>query len=178
MFAQRADWRCLIDEMGVIEPADAAIDVESIDVEQVWRELGPGALQLAAAMVGPHDAHDIAGSAFLRVTASAGWAQVTDRRAYLFRAVRNEAQNLYRARARRWQRDLAAVRPAIHGDEPIDVDVFRALARLTLRQRSVVFLAYWNDMTEAEIADVLGLSRGTIHRDLRLARDRLRKELS
>jgi RNA polymerase sigma-70 factor (ECF subfamily) len=164
--------------MGVIEPTDAALDVGSIDVERVWRELGPGALQLAAAMVGPHDAHDIAASAFLRVTASAGWTQVTDRRAYLFRAVRNEAQNLYRARARRWRRDLAAVRPAIHGDEPIDVDVYRALARLTLRQRSVVFLAYWHDMTEAEIADVLAMSRGTVHRDLRLARDRLRKELS
>ena len=178
MFAQRARWRCLIDEMSVMEPTDAAIDVESIGVEQAWRQLGPGALQLAAAMVGPHDAHDIAASAFLRVTASANWAQVTDRRGYLFRAVRNEAQNLYRARARRWRRDLAAVRPAIHGDELIDVDVYRALAHLTLRQRSVVFLAYWHDMTEAEIADVLAMSRSTIHRDLRLARDRLRKELS
>ena len=84
--------------MGVIEPTDAALDVGSIDIEREWRELGLGALQLAAAMVGPHDAHDIAASAFLRVTASAGWTQVTDRRAYLFRAVRNEAQNLYRGR--------------------------------------------------------------------------------
>ena len=167
-----------MNEMGVIRPTDAAIDVESIGVEQAWRQLGPGALQLAAAMVGPHDAHDIAASAFLRVTASANWAQVTDRRGYLFLAVRNESQNLYRARARRWRRDLAAVRPAIHGDELIDVDVYRALAHLTLRQRSVVFLASWHDMTEAEIADVLAMSRSTIHRDLRLARDRLRKELS
>ncbi len=165
-------------EMGVAEPTDAALDVELIDVERVWRELGPGALQLAAAMVGPHDAHDIAASAFLRVTASANWVQVADRRAYLFRAVRNEAQNLYRTRARRWRRDLAAVRPAIHADQPIDVDVYRALAHLTLRQRTVVFLAYWHDMTEAEIAEVVDVSRSTIHRDLRLARDRLRKELS
>ena len=62
--------------------------------------------------------------------------------------------------ARRWRRDLAAVRPVVHGDEPIDVDVYQALARLTLRQRSVVFLAYWHDMTEAEIADVLAMSHG------------------
>ena len=178
MFAHRAGWRCLIGEMGVMEPTDAAVDVELIDVERVWRELGPSALQLAAAMVGPLDAHDVAASAFSRVTASASWAQVTDRRAYLFRAVRREAQNLYRTRARRWRRDLAAVRPDTHNDKPGDVDVFRALANLTLRQRSVVFLAYWHDMTEAEISEALDVSRGTVHRDLRLARDRLRKALS
>lgn len=164
--------------MGVTEPTGTDRDVVADDVERVWRDLGPDALRLAAALVGPHDAHDITASAFVRVTASDDWEQVVDRRAYLLRSVRNEAHNLYRARGRRWRRDIAAVRPAAHVDVHTDVDVYRALAKLSLRQRSVVFFAYWHDMTEAEIADVLELSRGTIHRDLRMARERLRKELS
>lgn len=94
------------------------------------------------------------------------------------RAVRNEANNLYRARGRRWRRDIAAVRPAAHNDVHVNVDVYRALAKLSLRQRSVVFFVYWHDMTESDIAELLALSRGTIHRDLQMARERLRKDLS
>ena len=165
--------------MDVTEPTDAGSVADPIDVvERVWREVGPDALRLAAALVGPHDAHDVMAAAFVRVAAHRDWAEIGDRRAYLMRAVRNEAQNLYRTRGRRWQRDLAAVRPASHKDTHVDVDVYRVLANLSLRQRSVVFMAYWHDMTEAEIADVLELSRGTIHRDLRMARDRLRKDLT
>jgi RNA polymerase sigma-70 factor (ECF subfamily) len=164
--------------MDVTEPTGTDRDDVADDVERVWRDLGPDALRLAAALVGPHDAHDITASAFVRVTGGDDWEQVAKRRAYLLRAVRNEAHNLYRARGRRWRRDIAAVRPTAQDDVRVDVDVYRALAKLSLRQRSVVFFAYWRDMTEAEIAELLELSRGTVHRDLRMARERLRKELS
>jgi RNA polymerase sigma factor (sigma-70 family) len=164
--------------MDVTEPTGTGRDAVVDDVEQVWRDLGPDALRLAAALVGPHDAHDITESAFVRVTTSADWDLLVDRRAYLLRAVRNQAHNLYRARRRRWRRDIAGVRPAALVDVHLDVDVYRALAKLSLRQRSVVFFAYWHDMTESEIAELLALSRSTIHRDLRMARERLRKELS
>jgi RNA polymerase sigma factor (sigma-70 family) len=33
---------------------------------------------------------------------------------------------------------------------------------LTERQREVLVLRYWSDMTEAQIAETLGLSRGTV----------------
>lgn len=164
--------------MDLTEPTGADRMAALSAAEAAWRELGPDALRLAAALVGPHDAHDVTTSAFLRVTAVDEWRVITDQRAYLLRAVRNEAHNLSRARERRWRRDIAAVRPAAADPVTVDVDVYRALAKLSLRQRSVVFFAYWHGMTEAEIADLLQLSRGTIHRDLQMARDRLRKELS
>jgi RNA polymerase sigma-70 factor (ECF subfamily) len=164
--------------MDVTEPTGTDRGAVADDVERVWRELGPDALRLAAALVGPHDAHDVSASAFARVTASHDWGHVDNRRAYLLRAVRNEAHNLYRTRGRRWRRDIAGVRPTASDDQQTDVDVYRALAKLSLRQRSVVFFAYWHDMTEADIADLLKLSRSTIHRDLRMARARLRKDLS
>lgn len=143
-----------------------------------WRSHGQYALRVAAALVGPNDAHDIVSTAFLRVVAQPGWQEFDNLRGYLIRAVRNEAQNLYRARRRRWRRDLAAVRPGATHDQQVDVDVRRAIGRLSLRQRSVLYLAYWEDKTEAEIADELGLSRGTVHRDIQRARDQLRKALT
>ncbi len=178
MFAQGRGRRCLIGGMDVTEPTGTDRDATAHDAERVWRDLGPDALRLAAALVGPNDAHDITTTAFVRVTARDDWKDVADHRAYLLRAIRNEAHNLYRARGRRWRRDIAAVRPATQDEVHVDVDVYRALAKLSLRQRSVVFFAYWHDMTESEIARLLDLSRGTIHRDLRLARERLREELS
>ena len=84
---------------------------------------------------------------------------------------------MFRSRRRRQRRDVAAL-PGRFAIDPIgDVDLRAAIAGLGLRQRTVLFLAYWEDMTEAAIADTLGLSRGTVHRDLQRARDRLGKEL-
>ncbi len=165
--------------MDVSRPTTPITTVGAGDsTDHAWRAHGPHALRLAAALVGPNDAHDIVTTAFLRVVAQPNWQQIDHLRAYLMRAVRNEAQNLYRSRRRRWQRDLAAVGPETASDEPVDLDIHRALARLSLRQRSVLYLAYWEDMTEAAIADELDLSRGTVHRDIRRAREQLRKALT
>lgn len=44
-----------------------------------------------------------------------------------------------------------------------DLDVFRvALARLAPRQRAVLVLRYWVDLSEAEIAEILGCPAGTV----------------
>jgi RNA polymerase sigma factor (sigma-70 family) len=145
--------------------------------EALWREHGPIALRLATVLVGPHDAHDVTIAAFLRVAGASNRTDVLDVRRYLLRAVRNEARSVLRAAGRRRRRDLAAVTAASVDDGRPDVDVRRAIGALTERQRTVLFLAYWEDMTEAVIADVLGLSRGTVHRDLERARWRLKEVL-
>lgn len=44
----------------------------------------------------------------------------------------------------------------------IDVDLHRALRRLPRRQRDVVLLRYFADLTEQEIAAELGLAPGTV----------------
>jgi len=116
-------------------------------------------------------------TAFLRVTRQPGWTEIEHLDRYLMRAVRNDAQNLHRQRRRRWQRDLLAVLPEQGTDAVRDVDLLRALAALSPQQRAVAFLAFWNDMTEAEIADTLDVARGTVHRDLVRARTALRKAL-
>ena len=82
---------------------------------------------------------------------------VTNRRAYLFRAVANRAYDEHRSRKRRWRRDLA--RRTGDDELPDDhSDVRRAVAHLTVQQRAVVYLAYWEDLPERAIAELLELS--------------------
>lgn len=55
--------------------------------------------------------------------------------------------------------------------------VLAALAGLTERQREVLVLRYWSDMSEAQIAETLGLSRGTVKSTASRALDTLQKQL-
>lgn len=165
--------------MVVMQPASAhELGDRDREIDTAWRDHAPGAMRFATALVGPTDAHDITTTAFLRVTAQPDWTEIDRLDRYLWRAVRNEAQNLARQRRRRWQRELAEVRPETTLDAPHDVDLLRAVAALSVQQRSVVFLAYWHELTEAEIAETLELSRGTVHRTLVRARLALRKALT
>jgi RNA polymerase sigma factor (sigma-70 family) len=50
----------------------------------------------------------------------------------------------------------------------------RAIDRLPQRMRAAVMLRYYEDMTEAEIADVLGISLGTVKSTVSRAVARLR----
>lgn len=165
--------------MDVMQPLSARqVEDQHRQLDAAWRANAPAAMRFATALVGPSDAHDITTAAFLRVTGRPEWAEMEHLDRYLLRAVRNEAQNLYRRHRRRWQRDLAAVQPDATLDSTQDIDVLRAVATLSVQQRSVVFLAYWQDMTEADIADTLDLARGTVHRTLVRARLALRKALT
>lgn len=58
-------------------------------------------------------------------------------------------------------------------DRRIELD--RALAALTPRQRAVVVLRYYDDLTERETADLLGVAVGTVKSQTHLALRRLRE---
>lgn len=146
--------------------------------DDAWKAYGPAALRFATVLVGPSDAHDVTSRAFLRVTKATDWVGLDNAQSYLLRSVSREAVDHHRQRTRRQRRDLVAVPATAAHDISTDLDVIAALRRLSLEQRSVVFLAYWHDMTEAGIAETLGVSTGTVHRNLVRARIQLRKALS
>jgi RNA polymerase sigma-70 factor (sigma-E family) len=107
---------------------------------------------------------------------------VSDPHAYLTVGVMNAARSALRRR-----RSARAYVPPPPGlvaaaeDEAIrgagDPEVLAALRRLTIRQRQVVVLRYWSELSEQEIADTLRVSRGTVKstasRALAVLRDRL-----
>ncbi len=75
-----------------------------------------------------------------------------------------------RARQRRWNSELAtgqvpdAASATVDGTGPSDLvlDVRRALARLPADQRAVLVLRYLDDQSEAQTAQLLGISQGTV----------------
>lgn len=59
-----------------------------------------------------------------------------------------------------------------------DPDLWAAVAGLPRRQRAVVVLRYVQDLPEAAIAEVMGISRGTVASSLAAAQGSLRRRLS
>ena len=146
--------------------------------EQLWRLHAADLLRFATLLVGPNDAADIVSAVFIRASKQFATNTVEQPRPYLFRAVSNGAHDLRRRNTNRWRRDLLAVSAAAAPVLDNHVDVRRAVAALSVRQRSVIYLAYWEDMTERQIAELLGLSPGAVQRHLGRARVHLRKALN
>jgi RNA polymerase sigma factor (sigma-70 family) len=62
-------------------------------------------------------------------------------------------------------------------DAGLDPELAAALARLPPRQRLIVFLRYFGDLTYAEIAAICGISEGTVAAALAQARNELKMTL-
>lgn len=81
-------------------------------------------------------------------------------------------------RRRRWWSELVSDRvgdmPASNAETVTDVDVWSALGHLPPRQRAVLVLRYFEDLTEAETAASLGCTIGTVKSQHAKALRRLR----
>jgi len=115
--------------------------------------------RLAFLLVGSREtAQDLVQDSFVRVHAK--WASVQEPQAYLRRAVVNSCNSHHRRGAleRRFNAGAAAERDdGLGADELSD-----ALATLPYRQRAVLVLRYYHDLSEAEIASTLGVRPGTV----------------
>ena len=133
--------------------------------------------RFATAVVGPSEAPDVVSEAFLHCVASRRWPTLSDRRAYLYRAVLNEALATHRSLTRRRQRDRHAILAERVSDDAPNYEVLDAVARLSVRQRAVVILTYWQDLVPASVAALLGISEGAVRRHLARARAHLKEYL-
>ena len=141
--------------------------------------------------VGPGLAADLAADTFVTAFARRGAyrPQSTDARPWLY----GIAHNLLRNHLRHEQRQLAAY--ARHGAEPVAdagalaefsmadaradaaavrAELARILARMPARDRDVLLLFAWADMSYAEVAQALHIPVGTVRSRLNRARRQLR----
>jgi RNA polymerase sigma-70 factor (sigma-E family) len=127
----------------------------------------PAMVRLAYGLTGDQGhAEDVAQAAFARAYAS--WSRVArtgNPDAYVRKIVINE--NLSRFRKRRVAEHLVDAvpegRPQWAADTPDNSEaLLQALRRLGPRQRAVIVLRYWMDMSEAETAAALNCSVGTV----------------
>ena len=127
----------------------------------------PAMVRLAYALTGDQGhAEDVAQTAFARAYAS--WPRVRragDPEAYVRRIVVNE--NLNRFRKHRVAERLTGTLPESGTPDPTQESderstLIAALQQLGPRQRAVVVLRYWLDLSETEVAIALGCSVGTV----------------
>ena len=128
-----------------------------------------------------HRAEDLVQNAYTK--AYLRWSRLRNEQpeAYVRKCLVNEYLDWYRRR--RWREvpmssDTEAVAGGSDGATSVAQRdaVQRALAVLTPRERSVVVLRYWFDLTEAQIAEQIGVAPGTVKSTAARALDRLRAD--
>ncbi|WP_151083793.1 RNA polymerase sigma factor [Nocardioides cynanchi] len=124
-------------------------------------------------------AEDVVQDAFAGLAGQRGGLRDPDAAlAYLRKAVVNRSRSALRRRrtARGYAppRSIELARPderAVLAEE--HREILAAVDRLAPRQREVLVLRYWSGLTEAEIAEALGISRGAVKSTASRALDQL-----
>lgn len=135
-------------------------------------------VRLATMTIGRQEvASDIVQDAFVRLHAK--WDGVDFPKAYLRRSVINGCRSRVR-----WERIRHPLRGSAAGLEPGDRVVDQVvdemtdvLAVLSVRQRAAIILKFYEQRTEAEIADVIGCRPGSVGPMVSRALAKLRTEL-
>jgi RNA polymerase sigma-70 factor (ECF subfamily) len=152
-----------------------------VDFDTFFADSWPGMLARAVMLSGSrHDAEDAVQEAYAE--ALSGWDRIShydNPGAWVYRIVR---QRLWKA-AKRWGRVASAdlsTWQATEGDPERFAEATQALAALTVlpdRQRMVMVMHCLHQMDQQQIADELGVARGTVAASIFKARRKLEKAL-
>jgi RNA polymerase sigma-70 factor (ECF subfamily) len=145
----------------------------------LYREYGPALLLFAVAITGERSrAQDAVHQVFLKMIEGGKLVKALDKRAYLFRCVRNALLNeaKHQDRETTFDPELAWFTAPNRSPEE-EVDLRRALCTLPDDQRQVVILHIWGDLTFLDIAHVLDISSNTVASRYRYALSKLREAM-
>lgn len=165
-----------------VAPRDGARSPDAGFIEIVSAEL-PRIQRIARLLTGDADvAEDVVAEAIARSLPRWRAGGVDDPAAYLRRVVANLAARRWRRRALGRRRDHAALDWLTAGADAEAVAVerdrtLRAVMRLPVRRRAVVVLRFYDDLPESRIAEVLGISVGTVKSQLSRGLEQLRADL-
>jgi RNA polymerase sigma-70 factor (ECF subfamily) len=153
--------------------------------EQIYREHSQFIYRTAFRITGdPQDAEDVLQNLCVRLLRRELPPDFSKNpKAYLYRAAVNLSLNVVRSRLRTVPADPAiemedpASRSRSRGEEQIFEILRRTLAELHEKAAEILILRYVHGYSDAEIAKLLGTSRGTIAVSLFRTRARLRKSM-
>lgn len=156
-----------------VQPYVCLLSGLDVDDADIWLKCKDDLARYAAVLIGPSDAEDVVSTVFLRVLDRRRLKDLEDARRYLFRAVLNECKTRRaRSRAALGLDDLTAPPPS--DPQP---EILESVLALPLGQRAATFLVYWDDMSVAQAAEMMGVRPGTVKRYLHLARTKLKGAL-
>jgi RNA polymerase sigma factor (sigma-70 family) len=153
------------------------------EVRELHEAHAPGLFKLAGLLVGNSaSAEDIVQEAFLAYLRAVPGPEPGKELAYLRRTVVNLAHGHHRglARLRRVRLDAVADHPSAEAEVAVTHrrrQIVSAIRNLPARQRDSVVLHYFTGLTDNEIAEVLGISSGSVKTHLHRARATLAKRL-
>lgn len=156
---------------------------QSISFEGFVTAALPGLVRFAQWVTGPGgDAEDLVHDALIRV--GARWGSISlrpgDPSAYVRRAIVNGHVSRWRSRRRERLVDLAPEPPAGAGPAA-DIrhgGLWRAVEALPRGQRAVIALRFFEDLTLARTAEVLGVTENTVRTQQQRALQALRRQLT
>ncbi|MEU5820696.1 RNA polymerase sigma-70 factor (sigma-E family) [Streptomyces sp. KhCrAH-43] len=145
---------------------------------------GPVLLRAARSLTAnPSDAEDLLQTALTKTYVA--WDRIEDHRAldgYVRRALLNTRTSQWRKRkVDEFACDELPEQEAVPGPDPAERQslhdaMWRAVLKLPARQRAMVVLRYYEDLSEAQTAEVLGVSVGTVKSAVSRALGKLRQD--
>jgi len=159
--------------------------VSQIDLEDAYDKWAGELVGYATSLVGSVTSADVVADVFANLVAlgPSRWNAVADQRGFLYRCVLNAARMRARTSSRRGAREQVVARlqttPSVTFDQRVpDSWVGQAFESLSVQQRAVIYHTYWDDLTPELTAELMGVSVGTVKRQLARARSKMRKVLS
>ena len=145
-------------------------------LEPVIRRYSSMVYRLAFARTGTvSDAEDLYQEVFLRyLTRAPAFTSEEHRKAWLLRVAVNCANRFHTAP---WRKRTEPLSEALSVPAPEGEDLWEELRRLPERDRTVLHLYYYEDMTTEEIAQMLDRNPATVRSQLLRARAKLKKLL-
>lgn len=153
-------------------------------LEDAYERYADDLVRYATLLVPRSAAADVVADTFadLLRNADGAWSNAQHPKGFLFGAVANRARMYHRQTARRRQRErqlvLTTRQFAQDVVEDSSTELLEVLDALSVQQRAITYLTYWQDFSVPQVAEALGVGDGTVRRQLARARARLRGALS
>ncbi|MBA2891632.1 SigE family RNA polymerase sigma factor [Nonomuraea soli] len=132
---------------------------QSVEFEDFVHARGQALLRFGYVLTGnADDAADLVQEVLIKL--GDRWSRIDSPEAYVRTAMARQHISWWRKRRREQLTDLVPENSYTHDHEPDDL--WAEVRGLPPKQRAVLVLRYYEDLSDQEIADILGISRGTV----------------